>query len=266
VAGLFRRRPDLSSEFRERGGGTSIEMARFQQGGAAKADRPTVGGRTVGTTVGPEALPRRLYLVAYDRAGRRFGGNSQVLLEYGVRAAVLSELYLDGNLIDQSGRAKRSTTRPDDPILRTLFDRISDDRLPRWEQVILRVPGSFATLVRDDLHNAGWVSRDQRRRMGVIPTRGLEPADETVRTELVTEARYALGSLIASRSAPPRTLALGLLAYHAQLPATISFSDNAEDRAVMAASTAAAIAPIAALGAAIQTHFARVRADMGLNG
>jgi len=183
-----------------------------------------------------------------------------------VRAAVLSELYLDGHLIDQSGRAKRSTTGPDDPVLRTLFDRIPDDRLPRWEQVILKVPGSCATLVRDDLHDAGWLHRDQRRRMGVIPTRALEPADDTVRTELATEARHGLGSLIAGRPAPPRTLALGLLVYHAQLPATISFNDNAEDRAVLAASTAAAIAPIAALGAAIQTHFAGVRAGMAGNG
>ncbi len=214
---------------------------------------------------GPAASPGRLYLVAYDSARRRFGGSSPALLEYGLRAAALAELYLDGHLIDRSGRAKRSTTRPDDAILRTVFDRIPGDHSPRWDQVVLRFPSSLATLVRDDLHGAGWLRGDQRRWMGVIPTRALEPADETIRAELVTEARYGLDSIIAGRPARPRTLALGLLAHHAQLPATLSFTDTAGDRAALAASTAAAIAPIAALGAAIQTHFAGVRAE-GLRG
>ena len=214
--------------------------------------------------VGPTGLHGRLYLVAYDRARRRFRGESPILLEYALRAAVLSDLYLDGHLIDRSGRAQRSTTTPQDPVLRTVFDQISVEHPPRWDDAILQDPKSLAMLVHEDLHAAGWLCRDERRRLGVFPARAVAPADETVCEELVAEARDGLASIIAGRPARPRTLALGLLAHHAQLPATISFTDSVDDRAVLAAATAAAIAPIAALGTAIGNHFDGVRATMGL--
>lgn len=132
--------------------------------------------------------------------------------------------------------------------------------------MILQDPSSRAMLVHEDLQAAGSLCRDQRRRLGVLPARGLEPADETVCDELVAEARDGLASIICGRPARPRTLALGLLAHHAQLPATISVTDTVNDRAVLAAASAEAIGPIAALGTAIQAHFDGVRATMGVRG
>ena len=70
-------------------------------------------------------------------------------------------------------------TRPDDPVLRAVFDEIGDEPGKGWAQVVARNSQSEAAeVVRRHLETSGWLSLQPRRRLGVVPAAGLVLRDD----------------------------------------------------------------------------------------
>jgi hypothetical protein len=202
-----------------------------------------------------------LYLAAYDPRRRTFGGANPRLLELALRAAGLTDLYLQGHLIDVAGRPRRAGAPPATASLRSMWDQVPPDTARTWARVISSEPRvSAATLVGAELHTSGWLC-ERRRRLAVMPGRRWQPADTAATDQAGEEARQALAGIVAQQPGAALSHALGLLAFHAQLPATISVNDDARSRAVLVQANAGAVAPLAGLAEAIQTYFAKVRAE-----
>lgn len=209
----------------------------------------------------PSTLQGCLYLAAYHPRRRTFGGDNPWLLELALRAAGLTDLYLQGHLIDVAGRAVQAGSPPETASLQPMWDQVSPDKAQTWAQVILsHLPGSASSMVVGELRTAGWLC-DRRRRLALMPGPRWQPTDPATSDQAAEEARQALAGILAQQPATAHSHALGLLAFHAQLPATISVNDDARSRAVLVQASARAIGPLAGLAEAIQTYFAGVRAQ-----
>lgn len=208
----------------------------------------------------PETLHGCLYLAAYNPRRRTFGGTNPRLLELALRAAVLTELYLHGHLIDVAGRPRWAGAPPATAPLRSMWDQIPPGASTSWATVISSAPRvSAQNLVVAELHAAGWLC-ERRRRLAVMPGRRWQPVDPAATDQAADNARQALTGVVAQHPLDAHSAALGLLAFHAQLPATVSVNDHAPSRAVLVHASAGAIPPLAGLADAVQTYFAQVRA------
>jgi Golgi phosphoprotein 3 (GPP34) len=100
----------------------------------------------------PQTLHGQLYLLAYDRNRRRFDLQNLWLLGFALRAAMLTDLFLNGYLRDTDGLASPADgTRPGDPVLRAVFDTIGIDRPKTWSWLIAANQAHAPRLVRDQL-------------------------------------------------------------------------------------------------------------------
>jgi len=103
-----------------------------------------------------ESLPSRLYLLSYDPLRERLTGG--MWLGYGLRAAALAELHLEGYLTDVNRHAipAPGRTPPADPVLRAVAADAGTGRR-RWENLIKRDRPGTEAAVRAHLDTAGTI-------------------------------------------------------------------------------------------------------------
>ena len=80
--------------------------------------------------------------------------------------------------------------------------------------------------------------------------------DEDMVDALVARVRQALRNILDDRPADPRSLAIGLIAVQAQMPAVMDFIDEPRDRTALHEMTFATIEPILGLYNAIHNQAA----------
>jgi Golgi phosphoprotein 3 (GPP34) len=207
----------------------------------------------------PQTLHAQLYLLAYDRKRRQFRFDRWMLFGFALRAAMLTDLYMSGHLEDKGGKAWSATAaHPADPVLRAaLMGATGRD----WAQLISYKSRHASQIVRDQLETTGWLHRQQRRMLGIIPTSRLGLYDEDLVSSLADRVTEALRNAIDDRPADPRPLAVGLLAVQAQMPVISSFIENSWSREVLREMTFAAIEPILELRQVIQDYYTDMRID-----
>lgn len=209
---------------------------------------------------GPTTLHGQFYLLAYDCARHRFSGKS-ALFGFGLRAAMLTDLYLSGHLEDRACRPHPTACPPpEDPVLRWAFDHAVSNRTS-WAALIAR-ENRAGPMVRDQLRADGSLCPRHHRLLGVIPTVRDEPHDCGTVEQLAKRAREALRRALLDLPAEPRPLALGLLAMQAQMDTVLTRDESSRHRAALHELTAAAIEPIMALPGVIARHHDDVRAAL----
>jgi hypothetical protein len=208
----------------------------------------------------PQTLYSRFYLLAYDPRRHRFDIDDLRLFGFALRAAMLSDLYLTSHLEDHEGRPViiEGVARPDDPMLRAVFDEISVNSRKDWADLIATNAWDAPHAVRDQLKATGWLRAHQRPLLGIIPTKRLRPYDEYTVSAWADQVTEALRRAIDGLPADPRPLATGLLAVLAHMPAVLSFEDSSQQQELREM-IFAAIAPILGLHQAIQRYYEFVR-------
>jgi Golgi phosphoprotein 3 (GPP34) len=173
----------------------------------------------------------------------------------------LDRSVLTGYIEDKGGEASPLKAHHPDPLL--------DDALTRaagrgWSQLVFR-GGRTRRAVLDQLVAAGWIHGQHRRMLGLVPAR-VDVYDEYMVEGLAHRVTDALRNILADQPAEPRSLAVGLIAVQAQLPAVSSFTDDRHDRDRLHEMTLATIEPILGLYNAIHTHCADVRSGSAWDG
>ncbi|PRX98835.1 GOLPH3/VPS74 family protein [Allonocardiopsis opalescens] len=121
-------------------------------------------------------LPERLYLLCCDLDRQRFDPTSSLYRDKLLRAAALAELTIQGLLTDRKGKAARSGgPGPQDPVLAQVLADVPPDKPRSWTSVVLREQGRTETAVRTRLAEAGVITVERRRLLGLIPIRKVTP-------------------------------------------------------------------------------------------
>jgi hypothetical protein len=203
-------------------------------------------------------LHGQLVLLAYDRRRRTFDGDKRWCFGLALRAAMLSDLYLTGHLEDRENEEGTccpvGVTRPDDPVLRAVFDEIGDEPVKSWAQVVARNSQSEAAeVVRRHLETSGWLSVQPRRRLGVVPAARLELRDDELVSGLADRVAAALRRGIAGEPADERSLTLGLIGALGGLPTVVSKKMVSRHSAMLDHLTYYGIPPVNGMREAIYT-------------
>jgi Golgi phosphoprotein 3 (GPP34) len=215
----------------------------------------------------PQTLHGQLYLLAYDRNRRRFDLQNLWLLGFALRAAMLTDLFLNGYLRDTDGLASPADgTRPGDPVLRAVFDTIGIDRPKTWSWLIAANQAHGPRLVRDQLKDVGWLCERRSRTLGVIPITRLGPHDENLVEGLAERVTNALRDAIAGRPTDPRPLVVGLLGVLGEMPTVFSIDERAQHSRELGGLTFAAIAPIMGLHEAVKSVYDSMQGKGGAVG
>jgi len=124
----------------------------------------------------PESLPARMYLLAYDLRKRRMtcGGTR---LGYVLRAAALTELYLDGRLGEERRRPVPGTPG-DDPY--GVLAQIAASRPRSWRHWVCKDAKALVGAVRDELVRDGWIRVREQRVLGLFPRQEVTVKDPRV--------------------------------------------------------------------------------------
>ncbi|HET6297874.1 MAG TPA: GPP34 family phosphoprotein [Kribbella sp.] len=152
--------------------------------------RPAV--RPVASSKLPDALPARLFLLAYDPATGRLASRSR--LGQMLRAAALIDLQLSGHLGDDDDRAqvKVQRGRPHDPIAASMLDDISASSPRKWRYWIDRHHRGILREVRDELERARLIKVEPHRRFGLFPAERITLRQPLVRRQLLQAATDTL--------------------------------------------------------------------------
>lgn len=136
----------------------------------------------------PESLPARMYLLAYDlRKQKMAKGGTR--LGYVLRAAALTELYLDGRLGEER-RGPVPGTPGDDPY--GVVAQIAASRPRPWRHWVRKDARALVGTVRDELMRDGWIKVRDRRVLGLFPHRQITVRDPRVVKTLYGGASSAL--------------------------------------------------------------------------
>lgn len=199
----------------------------------------------------PSTLHGQLFLLAFDPKSRRFDGYDATRFGFALRAAMLTDLHLRGFLMERAGWAVPArAASPDNPILRAAFAQVGVRNRATWTQLITGHELEAISAVREQLVNEGWL-RTRRHPGSTVSDAGLEPYDESRVGALADEVSAALRNAIAGLAAQPWSVACGLLAALAELPAMAEFRAD-EVRFEELASES--LVPISGLIEAIRNH------------
>jgi hypothetical protein len=139
----------------------------------------------------PESLPQRIYLLAYnpDKGKVGMGTNLGAML----RAAALADLFLNGHLVDDRGRAAIGMRHHrHDPVLDAVVEEITGSKPRTWQSWVGRRHGVTSRAVRQQLADGGWVRLEPRKILGLFPTTKVTIRDPRVRKELLGRVNDAL--------------------------------------------------------------------------
>ncbi|MES9542291.1 MULTISPECIES: GPP34 family phosphoprotein [unclassified Actinomadura] len=136
----------------------------------------------------PDSLPARMYLLAYDlRKQRMTRGGAR--LGYVLRAAALTELYLDGRLGEERRRPVPGTPG-DDPY--GVLAQIAASRPRSWQHWVRKDARAIVPVVREELVRGGWIRVRSRRVLGLFPRHEVTVKDPRVVKALWGGASSAL--------------------------------------------------------------------------
>ncbi|RZT19295.1 Golgi phosphoprotein 3 GPP34 [Mycobacterium sp. BK558] len=213
----------------------------------------------------PQTLPLQLYLLAYDSRRRRFAfdraktSRPQWRFEYALRSAIFTELYLDGVITDDDGKLRTvAAVRPSDPLLSAAMSVAADGRM--WTDLIRSGGRGAVDGARDELARCGWVQLRRRTLGGSL----VEVRDVDLVHALACRVIAALESVLRVSDAEPRSLALGLIAFQAQMPVAEEFLRHEGKRHALHELTEATIEPIHALRTLIKARTAEMRMSGGI--
>jgi hypothetical protein len=199
----------------------------------------------------PSTLHGQLFLLAFDPKQGRFDERDSALFGLALGAAMLTELYLTGYLVERDGRpVPGKAASPHDQVLLSAFAQVGVHNRATWAELIAGHHGCAISAVRDRLVTEGWL-RNGRPAVLAIPAAGLEPYDACRVGALADEVAGALRNAITGKPAEPWLLACGLLAVLAQLPGLAGFVATV-DRHRLQELARDAIAPVSGLAEAIQ--------------
>ncbi len=139
----------------------------------------------------PDSLPQCIFVLAYnpDRGRVGVGTNLGAML----RAAALADLYLNGHLSDERGRAAIEVRHPcHDRVLEAFLEEIAGSRPRRWESWVGRRQRAAVSAVRQQLGDGGWARLEPHRILGLFPTTKVTIRDPRVRKELLGRVSGAL--------------------------------------------------------------------------
>jgi Golgi phosphoprotein 3 (GPP34) len=163
------------------------------------------------------SLPIQLYLLTYNPDKNRIGRAGY--LGCTLRAAALTDLFLTGHLLDDSGKVRvAARSAPGgpaalDPFLAGVLDEITAASRPRtWKHYVGRNEKAAVRAVVGQLEAARVVRVEERRVLGVIRLTTVRARDGRVPRALRREVRQALDGTVPVSRVEPRTAALAALA------------------------------------------------------
>lgn len=178
----------------------------------------------------PSALHGQLFLLAFDPKQGRFARPDSTLFGLALSAAMLTDLYLDGFLVERNGcPVPGRAASPDDQLLRSAFAQVGVHNRATWAQLIAGHHGCAISAVREQLIAEGWLHTG-RQAVLPVPTASLELYDPRRVGALADEVSGALRNATAGAPAAPWLLACGLLAVLAKLPGVADFVASADRR------------------------------------
>jgi hypothetical protein len=136
----------------------------------------------------PDSLPARMYLLAYDLRKHRLAVTGS-RLGYVLRAAALTELYLDGRLTEERKRPKPCTPG-DDPY--GVVAQISASKPRSWQHWVRKDSKVMLRTVQDELARAGYIRVRRRKVLGLFPVDEITVKDPRVVKQLWGGASSAL--------------------------------------------------------------------------
>jgi hypothetical protein len=136
----------------------------------------------------PDSLPARMYLLAYDLNKQRLAMN-RAHLGYLLRAAALTELFLDGRLTEERRRPKPDTPG-DDPY--GVVAQISASRPRSWQYWVRKDSKAMVRTIQDELARDGYITVRRRKVLGLFPTQQVTVRDPRVVKALWGGASSAL--------------------------------------------------------------------------
>lgn len=152
--------------------------------------RPQVAA--LGRVKAPDALPARLFLLAYDPSTGRLAGRWTRLGRV-LRAAALADLQLRGNLADDNGRARLTKAAdPADPVLAAVLNDIRRIGPRKWRTWVDRRHGRIVRDVRDELERARLIKVEHYRILGVFRADRITLRHPLVWRQLLRNATDAL--------------------------------------------------------------------------
>ena len=174
----------------------------------------------------PQTLHGQLFLLAFDRRRDRVDGDDRWRFGLALRTAMLTDLYLTGQLQDDEGRPYPvGVARPDDPVLRAALDEVGANEHKDWTQAVAHDQREVPAVVRSQLEAVGWLGVQRRRVLGIIPSTRLRLHDDDLVGGLADHVTAALRNAIAGRPADERPLAVGLIGALGQLPTVFGFEE-----------------------------------------
>ena len=157
-------------------------------GRARGVGRPVVALGNAGV---PDSIAARVFLLAYDPAKGRLTARSK--LGKVVRAAVLVDVLLQGNLVDEDGRARvTNAPAPADPVAAAVLEELRTAGPRRWRHWIDRRGGATVRQVRDELARARLIKVEPRRVLGIFPADRITLRHPLVRRHLLQSAHDTL--------------------------------------------------------------------------
>ncbi|MFI0483390.1 GPP34 family phosphoprotein [Actinomadura sp. 9N215] len=136
----------------------------------------------------PESLPARMFLLAYDTTKHRMTERG-ARLGYVLRAAALTELYLDGRLGEERRRPVPGTPG-EDPY--GVLAQIAASRPRSWQHWVRKDGKALVGTVRDELVRGGWIRVRTRKVFGLFPREEITVKDPRVVKTLWGGASSAL--------------------------------------------------------------------------
>ncbi len=143
------------------------------------------------------SLPQRMYLLGYDTAKNRLDPASVPVRGSLLRAAAVAELVIGGLLLDRDGKAGRTAAAgltPEDPFLARVLDDAPGEKPRRWFSVVERDWHKAEGIVRDQLTDAGVISVEKHRALGLFPVRDITLAEPQEVDALRERVRHAVVS------------------------------------------------------------------------
>ena len=195
----------------------------------------------------PATLHGQLFLLAFDPRAGGFRGFDPDLFGLALRAAMLTDLYLSGFLVERAGKpVPARVASPDDPILRAEFAQVGVHNQAGWAQLIAGNQLEAITAVREQLVNQGWLRTRWQPGLAVCRA-GLEPFDQCRVRALADAARDALRNAAGGRPAQPWLVACGLLGVLAELAVMDEISGDVRGHGVLDGLATGALVPVAGL-------------------